>query len=160
MMDYLPDKRGVSLIEMMVVAGVIVVLTACVFLILTGRRSQSDLDSTTRQIASLLREAQSRTVADESGARWGVHFENSTGTAPFYALFRTSYSKNNLAGFYRLPASVGYATSSLAAGASREAIFNPISGASSASTSIKINLLVNPSRSSTISVASSGVVRY
>ena len=49
---------------------------------------------------------------------WGVHFANPTGTAPFYALFTTSYSAGTVVGTpYLLPTTVAYTTSTLAAGA-------------------------------------------
>ena len=91
----------------------------------------------TQQIGVLLRQAQSDAVEQESDVAWGVHFANPTGTAPFYALFTTSYSAGTVVGTpYLLPTTVAYTTSTLAPGATLDVIFPDSSGASSVSTSI------------------------
>lgn len=151
---------GVTILELIIVAALIVILALVSILNLSRRRPITEIDATARQIAALLREAQSRSVSQAEGASWGVHFENSTTTAPFYALFRSSYSLNNRLGYYSLPSTVGYASSSVPTGGTKEVIFSQVSGAASASTSVKIILLADPAVSSTIYVASSGAVRF
>jgi type II secretory pathway pseudopilin PulG len=153
-------RRGTTLFEIMVAIGIIAVLGLVVMLNLFGRKSATELDAATKQIVAILREAQSRSVSQADGAAWGVHFENSTATAPFYALFRSSYSSENRVGYYRLPPVVGYATTSIPEGGFKEITFAQITGAASASTSVQILLLSNPAVSSTIYVASSGAVRF
>lgn len=151
---------GTTIIELVLVIGMIAIL-ATVFLVnLQGRKGKTELTTTTQQIAALLREAQSRSVAQSSGTSWGVHFENSTTTASFYALFNGTYSTSSRIGYYRLPATVNYSTSSLASGASKEVTFTQITGTASASTSITIFSVTDMSQSSTISVASSGAVGF
>lgn len=146
--------------EIILVIGLTVVFSAVVMLNLVRHKSTSELDATAKQIVAVLREARSRSVSQSESAGWGVHFENSTSTAPFYALFRSTYSTENRVGYYRLPSGVGYATSSIAAGAAKEITFTQISGAANASTSLQLLLLNDPSVSSTIYVASSGAVRF
>lgn len=154
------NRRGTTLFEIIIAIGLIAAISAVIFLNLLKRKGAGELEAATRQIVALLREAQSRSVSQSDGAGWGVHFENSTSTAPFYAIFRSAYSSENLVGYYRLPSVVGYATSSINFGASKEIIFTQINGAANASTSIKLLLLNDPSVSSTIYVASSGAVRF
>ncbi len=146
--------------EVIVVVALIAAFGAVVTLNLLGKKGTSELDATAKQIVAILREAQSRSVSQSDGAGWGIHFENSTSTAPFYALFRSSYSLQNRIGYYRLPSTVGYATSSIASGASKDVTFSQITGVANASTSVQIQLLNNLSVSSTIYVASSGAVRF
>jgi hypothetical protein len=131
---------------------------------LLGRRSTADLTSTTSQIGAILREAESRSMAQTQGAAWGVHFGNPTNTAPFYALFYTAYSSSTTAAYYRLPTTVGYVASSVPQGGSLDVLFSQITGSASVSTTINIYIL-NPqknllSTSSLISVASSGAISY
>lgn len=153
-------KCGFSTIELLIVIGIIGILAIVSLPNLVGRRSRVELDNTARQIAASLREAQSRSLAQESATSWGVHFENSTTTSPFYALFKGSYSSSTRVNYSRLPSSLGYATSSIPLGAAKEVTFSQISGLASAATSTTIYLLTDATQSSTISVASSGAVSY
>lgn len=132
-------SEGFTMIETLVVLGVITVITVVALATLLGRRSRVELDNTTKQIAALLREAQSRSVSQEGGTVWGVHFENSTGTAPFYALFKGTYSATSVVGYYRLPTSVQYSSSSIPQGGSLNITFSQISGIPSTSTTLGIN---------------------
>lgn len=160
-------RKGFTLIELMVVFGIMIALGAIVFANLAGRRTDADLTATTQEVATLLRQAQSDAVAQQNGAvsgnsvSWGVHFSNATATAPFYALFNGSYSATTTVGYYALPSTVAYQTSTLAAGASLDVIFSPITGAASTSTSIGFYMpKENTAFSSTISIMSSGEVSY
>ena len=151
---------GITIIELVLVIGLVAILGTIFLVNLQGRKSQTELTTTAQQMAALLREAQSRSVAQSSSTIWGVHFENSTSTTPFYALFAGTYSVSSHAGYYRLPSTVGYATSSIASGASKEITFTQITGTASASTSVSIFSVADINQSSTISVASSGAVSF
>ena len=133
-------KKGFSLIELVTVAAVMVIISVVVITNLFSRRSKTDLDLTTRKIAATLREAQSRSAAQEGGTIWGVHFDNAA-SVPFYALFKTAYSSANAVGSYRLPPSICFATSSVAQGSTLDVTFAQVSGLPSTSTSITLNLV-------------------
>ncbi|OGZ01283.1 MAG: hypothetical protein A3B13_03265 [Candidatus Liptonbacteria bacterium RIFCSPLOWO2_01_FULL_45_15] len=156
------ERTGTTLIELLIVISMIGVISVVALLNLLGRSAQTDLNNATEQIASLLREARSRSVSQASSTSWGVHFENSTTTAPFYALFYSqTYSTSTVLGYYRLPSGIVYATSSIASGSSIDATFAQLSGQASSSASIKIYVSgKGTSNSSTISVASSGAVSF
>jgi type II secretory pathway pseudopilin PulG len=159
-------RKGFTLVELLVVFGLMIAVGAVVFANLAARRSDADLTATTQEVATLLRQAQSDAMAQENNAQandvaWGVHFANSTSTTPFYALFTGSYSASTTVGYYALPSTVAYRVSTLAAGAILNVIFSPITGASSVSTSIGFYMPgENTAFSSTISIAPSGVVNY
>ena len=155
-------KRGFTLIELILVFGLMLAISAVSFAILSGRKTNTDLTATTQQIAALLRQAQSDAAAQEGDAPIGVHFANATNTRPFYALFTTSYSTATDVGSpYQLPPTVAYQTATLAQGATLDVIFSPISGFSSVSTSIGFYMPKESTAfSSTISIASSGNVSY
>ena len=155
------QKKGTTLIELLIVIGIIGVLASVTFLSLFGTRRQNDLKGTSQAIAALLREARSRSVAQSSSTSWGVHFENSTVTSPFYALFfSATYAPTTTIGYYRLPSSVGYASSNIPSGSFKEVTFSQLDGLASASTSVSLYLLTSPTNSSTINIASSGAVSY
>lgn len=154
-------RKGFTLLELILVLGIMIVVAAVVFANLAGRRSEVDLTSTTQQVATLLRQAQSDAVEQKSDAAWGVHFSNATDTAPFYALFSGSYSTTTVAGYYPLPSTVAYQTSTLAPGATLDIIFSSIVGFPSVATSVGFYMpKQNAAFSSTISIASSGAVSY
>jgi prepilin-type N-terminal cleavage/methylation domain-containing protein len=153
-------NKGYTLAEMLIVMAIVIVLSLVSLANFVSRRNQSHLTSTASTMAGLLREAQSRSVAQASSTSWGVHFENST-TSPFYALFAGVYASSTNLGFYSLPAWVGYSTSSIRAGNWAEVTFAQISGAASGSSSMSIYLLrSNPEVSSTISISSAGAISY
>jgi prepilin-type N-terminal cleavage/methylation domain-containing protein len=153
------SRNGFTFAEMLVVVGIITLIAVVTFLNLSGRRGVTDLNNSKKQIGALLREAQSRSVSRDDDMRWGVHFENSTGTSPFYALFSGVYSSTNTISYYRLPSMVGYITSTLAIGSHKEIVFEKLSGITT-STSIAVYLISNPISSTTISIASSGALSY
>ncbi len=152
--------EGFTAIEMVVSVGIIVVITVIVVSSLFSERRQVDLENTTRQIAASLREAQSRSAAGEGGVTWGVHFENTTNTQPFFALFKNVYGTSTRSSFHVLPRAIGFSTSTVALGSSTEAVFGKVSGFPAASFRVGIFLLSEPRKSSTINVATSGMVSH
>ncbi|OGZ53571.1 MAG: hypothetical protein A3B25_00515 [Candidatus Ryanbacteria bacterium RIFCSPLOWO2_01_FULL_48_26] len=156
------DSKGFSLIELLIVTAIIVIISGVSLLNLLGSRNRTNLDSSVRKISALLREAQSRSVAQESGVMWGVHFQNNTSTAPFYALFYDTYGSSTVVEQYILPSLVSYATSSIGQGSSLEITFAQISGFPSASTSVALVLTVGGTvaTSSVVRVSSSGLIGY
>lgn len=153
-------SSGFTLVELLIVIGIIAIVAVVNLPNLLGRRNAGDLKNTATQIAILLRQAQSDSMAQEGGMAWGVHFQNATNTAPFYALFSSVYSSTSTAGRYRLPNTVAYLTSTIPSGSSSDITFSQISGAASASTSVGLYLVSQPSQQSIISIASSGAVSY
>ena len=154
------SRTGFTLLELVLALAIVVIFGLVLLLNLPGRRNRGELEETAQQIAALLREAQSRSVSQASSSAWGVHFENSTITAPFYALFASSYASTSVVTFYRLPQRVQYINSTLAFGESKNITFQQLSGFAVASTTIGIVLVQDPRVSSTLRVASSGAVTY
>ena len=139
----------------MIIGGVVLVG-------LSGKRGMSDLTSTTQQIGTLLRQAQTDSMTQKGEATWGVHFYNATGTGSFYALFSGSYSTGTVAGQYQLPGDVAFSSASVPAGGTLDITFAPITGVPSASTSITLYLVggvngtATPSSSASLTRQSSG----
>jgi prepilin-type N-terminal cleavage/methylation domain-containing protein len=154
------DRSGFTLIELLIVIAIIVILGVVTTLNLQGQKNSSDLTVTTQEIATLLRQAQSDSVSQEQAAAWGVYFSNATATAPFYALFENTYSTSTTQGYYRLPPTVGYVSSSLALGATTSITFAQVSGVASRSSAIGLYLTAQPTISSNIKIASSGAISY
>lgn len=182
-------KLGFTLVELLVVVGIVIVMGIALFLSSAGRPASLNLTTTTQEIATLLREAQNRTLTgDENGqsARgfWGVEIVNSTATTPYYSLFFATSTANItssvsvVGGRNVLPPYVSYATSSVPSGGTFYVYYS--SGANppgtplgayaacagftcSASTTFTVGLYemrTSPPASTTLTVAPTGEVSY
>ena len=58
-------RKGFTLIELILVLGIMILVSAILFATLAGRRSDVDLTSTAQQAATLLRQAQSDAIAQK-----------------------------------------------------------------------------------------------
>jgi prepilin-type N-terminal cleavage/methylation domain-containing protein len=154
-------RGGFTVVEVILVIGIIAIISTISLISLSGRRGTSQLDGTVRQIGSLIREAQSKSVSQVNGTTWGVVFDNTTTSEAFYGMFKgTAYTTTSSVSFYGLPANVVYATSTIPAGSRVSVYFSQVSGLPSASVAISL-LLQSPSLpSSTISVNSLGAVSF
>jgi prepilin-type N-terminal cleavage/methylation domain-containing protein len=155
-------QQGFTLVELMLVIGITAVLALVSMTYLLGRRGGQELDGTTRHIVALLKEAQSKSLSFASSSAWGVHFQDvsATNTTAFYALFANSYATATTVGFYRLPNSVIYASSTNGWN-SLDVVFGVGTGVPTTGASIKVQSISSANISSTIIVATStGVVSF
>ncbi|KKR55666.1 MAG: hypothetical protein UT92_C0001G0009 [Candidatus Curtissbacteria bacterium GW2011_GWA1_40_24] len=151
--------RAFTLIELLIVIGITVVLATISFLNIFNFRGQNDLDLTVKEIVVVLRNAQDRSISQESGSRWGVHFENPVSAGGFYDLFSgIDYSTSSLVSRSTLRSNLQF--SDPAGGNSKDIIFSPVSGLPGGSSTIIIFTKNNPSVSSTIIVNSNGQIQY
>ena len=159
-MNPLFRRAGFSLFELLIVIAMVAVLATVSIAYLVGYRNQSDLDSTAKRIVATLRDAQNRSLTQASLSTWGVHFDNASGTRPFWVIFTGSYNASSVFASYPLPVSVGFASATVPVAGFKEIVFTQGTGLASASTSISIYLTALPSASATIAIASSGAVFY
>ena len=151
-------RSAFTLIELLIVIAIIVIIVVVVMMNFLGRRNTVDLANAAAQVTALLRQAQSASMAQESGASWTVQFQNATNTAPFYALISSVNGVSSTVGYYRLPNTVAYITSTLPLGSSLTVPFSQISGGTATSTNIGLYLISDPSQQETISISSLGAV--
>ncbi len=150
-------RQGFTLMELLLVIAIIAVLATVSVLNLNGRRAHTELDGTAKQIASILREAEGRAVSQDSGASWGVHFENAA-AGGFFALYATSYAPNATRSYSRLPVSVRYAPASIPVGNSVDVAFAQITGLPSGAASVTVESIGGTSESMTVTVGANGLV--
>jgi prepilin-type N-terminal cleavage/methylation domain-containing protein len=154
-------RRGFTLIELILVIGIIVILGFLVLPNIIGRRSSSALQITAKELAATLREASARALAESSSSAWGVRVDNVVSSSPFFAEFAGTYSTSTVVVRISLPSGVKYATSSVPLGSALEILFGQGTGRPSATATI--NLILNSGglvQSSSISVNSVGAVSY
>ncbi len=155
-----PHEKGFSLIELAVVVTIVIIISVVAATNLFSRRNQLSLNSVTQQIATTLREAQSRSVAQESNSVWGVKFVNVTTTAPYYELLQSGVTVSH----HRLPTGIQYSTSSIEQGQDFVVNFAQVSGFPFPSTVIRLNLTPGApgavNAPSAIPVATSGLISF
>lgn len=66
---------GFTLIEVLIVIGVLAVLGTVGFLSLSGAKRNMALEKASQSMAAFLREAQQRAISQESGSDWCVHLD-------------------------------------------------------------------------------------
>lgn len=148
-----------TLIELLIVVGIVTVLAAVGIMNLLNYTQRQDLDFTAREIVSVLRNAQNRSVSQEDGLRWGVYFENPAAGTDFYDLFKgATYSGGTLVSRATLRSGVQFVIP--ATGATSTIIFSPATGLPTASTTVKISLVSNSAASSTITINANGGIQY
>ena len=117
-------QRGVSFIELLVVIGVFILLTAISVPLFRYFQNEADLNNSTQEIINTLRLAQSKTLASEGASNFGVRFE----TEEFFLFEGTSYDpldpENET---YNLPENVEIYEIILAGGGT-EVIFERLTG--------------------------------
>ncbi len=95
-------KTGFTLVEMLIVVGLITLLAAISFPIYKNFIEVSQIDNTTRDLQETLRRANGKSQASDFNSRWGVHI-----TSKAFVLFSgsswlsrdTSYDENHPAGW-------------------------------------------------------------
>lgn len=151
--------NGFTLIELLLAMTIVALVAVFGLMNLSSYRARSDLNHAGQEIVIFLRNAQSRSQSQESGSRWGVHFENPSGGDDFYELFwGGAYSTSAVASRANLSSRVQF--NAPATGSSSTVIFSPTTGLPTSSTTIKIFLVGNPSVSSTITVDKNGRISF
>ncbi len=80
--------KGVTLIELLIVSGVIMILGGIGVSTYINQQRFGVLRNTAEEITSYLHSARQKAITQQEGLNWGVRFENPTGVGnDFYALF-------------------------------------------------------------------------
>ena len=150
--------KGFSLIELLITIGIVAVLGTIGTMNLVNYRSRNILDLQTQEIVATLRDAQSRSISQENGRPWGIHFENPTSDPDYYSLFASStYNSSDINSTTTLNSAVVFLDPS--SGNSKNVTFSAVTGLPSAADSITIALNTNNSASSTITISAYGQIQ-
>lgn len=80
-------RRAFTIIEIIITIVISAIVAVVIISSLVGEKSTTALNNSVQEAATTLREAQSRSVSQEGGVVWGVHFDNNS-TTPFFALYK------------------------------------------------------------------------
>jgi prepilin-type N-terminal cleavage/methylation domain-containing protein len=151
--------RGFTLIELLITIAITMAAATLGIMNLVSHRQERDLSLTTQEIATVIRNAQDRSIAQEEGSRWGVYFGNPSSGGDFYELFKgTSYAAGTIVSKSVLRSNIQFDIP--ASNSSSTVIFSPITGLPNASTTVKISSVGVPTSSSTIIINTNGEIRY
>jgi len=88
-------KKGFTLIEILIVVAISTILSGISFSSYVNHRRAKLLEFTKQEIVGYLRYAQQKSISQEGGNQWGIHFENPDSGDDFYALYHgTTYSSS------------------------------------------------------------------
>lgn len=148
----LAKKRGFSLLELVIVVGIIVLIGSIGAGFYTNYGRNIEINSTAETVSFDLKQAQAKSMIGQGGYLWGVHFVN--GATDYYEIFSTPTNYSDvgkvISSTNYLPSSITF--SSPASGFSTDIIFNKISGGTTASSVT----LVSQGNTKTISISSLG----
>ncbi|MBI5306408.1 type II secretion system protein [Candidatus Wolfebacteria bacterium] len=152
--------KGFTLIELLIVISITAILAVGVSSFnLFGYRNKQDLDLTAREIVVILRNAQDRSISQESGGNYGVYFDNIDANGAFYDLFNgASYSSGTIIKKIPLKNNISFVIPQN--GASSSVVFSPLSGIPVSSSTVAISLKSDILSSSTIIINSNGNISF
>lgn len=151
-------QKSFTLIEVLVVIGVMLILFVTTVVGLRLFQKKSDLDINAQGIISILRVAQSKTLASEEESQYGVYFDDTT-TPNQYILFKgDSYINrdNSYDKVYKFPDSVEISQINLGEG--KETVFSRLEGNALPAGDFTIRLIENPPETKKIYIENSGLI--
>lgn len=151
-------KNGFTLVELLVIVGILIMLAAISISALRFFQKESALNNSAEEIINTLRLAQSKTLASEEASQWGVYFYISDDLYQYILFKGASYDTrdNSFDEIYKLPRAVEIYEVNL--DGQSEVVFNRLTGMSSQSGKISLRLKNDPTKIREIIVQSSGQI--
>ncbi|OGZ96469.1 MAG: hypothetical protein A2847_00275 [Candidatus Sungbacteria bacterium RIFCSPHIGHO2_01_FULL_50_25] len=144
-------EGGFSLLEVIIAISILIIITAAASVSFSSARQIRDLTTAGQNVLSMIRVAQSKTLAREDNSQWGVRIEQTQ-----VILFRGAmYAGSNVTEAYPLPPTIEIANVALADGAT-EIVFKLIEGTTSQTGTFDIRVIANPSLVFPVTIESSG----
>lgn len=153
--------KGFTIVELLVIVGILIILTAITIPNLHFFQKESDLNNTKEEVINTLRLAQNKTLASEGASQYGVYFD-ATSTPNQYTLFKGrafSLRATSSDKIYKLPKTIKISEIDLWGG--EEVVFARVSGWTSTTDQlgkITLELKIDPSKTKTIYIENSGQV--
>jgi Tfp pilus assembly protein FimT len=146
--------RGFTLLEIVIVIAVIIILFLIIFSAFSGFNRNYALDTAAGQVASVLDEARSLTLASKGNTAYGVHFESSQVVLFKGTVYSTSDPNNSV---HTLSSLVTISDITLSGGGS-DAVFERLTGKLNKSGTVTISLASDPSMTRTITLQATGII--
>ena len=149
-------SRGFTALELIFSIALLAVLFALALAPFRAFREAQTLNAAALEIASLLADARSASIASRESSQYGVHFEPARVVYFKGASFAepSSYNKELL-----LSSLIAVASTTLAGGVD-DIVFDQLTGATSNAGTVVIQATGNPSRQKTITVTATGAISH
>ena len=151
-------NKGFTLMELLIVVGITTILAGVGISSYINQQRAKLLDTSVQEIVGYLRYAQQKSITQESGNQWGIHFENPVSGDDFYALYTgTTYSSPEETRY--LSSGIEYEIPTV--GNTIDVSFNKLTGTNATSTTQSIiikSTIINST--STISISGQGLISY
>lgn len=148
------QKNGFTLIEIVMIVGIIGVLAAITVAGLISLRNNTDIDGATAQVISALELARSRAEASLNEESYGVHFEADSYTIFVGTTYDSAAASNETT---NLNNKLEFANISLNGGGS-DIVFDKLTATTSQSGTLDLRKITDTSNSRTIKVLASGFI--
>ncbi len=147
-------RRGVTLMELVVVVAVLGVVSVLFYSALSEFRANAGVDAGANLVIGVLRDARARTLSGKANTQYGVHFETAR-TVLFEGGSYDAVAPTNEA--FMLP--MGAQISNINFGGPTDIIFTRLTGFSSASGTIVVSALRDSAQKKTVSINSVGIIQ-
>lgn len=149
-------NSGFTLLELLLVSAILAILGAIGFGLYYNFSLSIDLEEEQNRITGVLRQAKGSAMAVEQGYAWGVHFDNTDASSPFFTLFSgASYAVSGTTTKYFLPRAVEFETPAPAG--TLDIIFTKRTGTTTAATTT-VRLRSATSQKKNIAVSAQGLI--
>ena len=149
-------NKGISLIEILIVVGIISIISTIAVLNLSNFHNQQVLRNTTEDVVSLLNEARNSTISSKNSNTYGIHFQTDRAILFTGASFTNSPSNKqiNLDSAVIIPSSGGINLN----GGGNDIVFDRITGETTKYGTITIRLVSNTTSQKVITISKVGVI--
>lgn len=145
------DTKGFTLIEILIAVSVVAILGTMSIVSFRSSRNVRDMTTSAQNALSVIRLAQSKTLAGENDSAWGVHLESNQIT-----LFEgDSYASAISTQDYPFPPSIEITSIALNGGGS-DIIFKRITGQTDTDGTFVVDVIGSPDNSFSITIDTSG----
>lgn len=150
---------GFTLLETLIVVSVVVLLISLSLVDWRYFQDRSELKNSVNEVLSLLKLAQSRTLAFEQSSQWGVYFDDSLDPHRYILFKGVSYSGRDQAfdEIHNLPKRIKFSQLGLEGGG-KEVVFERLDGTTKNFGTISLWLATNHSQTETVYIQSSGTI--
>jgi len=146
-----------TLVEILIVIGITAALSVVGIGFYVNQQKAKILENTAQEIANYLHYAQQKSVAQEQGLQWGVHFDNPATSSDFYALYTGASSTTPIETRY-LPAGIEFQTP--ASGSSSTVSYEKMTGFLSGGSYQQIILKASAGSTKNIVVCQQGIITF
>ena len=156
-MSRISHSKGFTLMETIIVVGITIIIAGIGVSSYVSQQKIKLLENTAKETVGYLRYTQQKSIAQEQGVQWGIHFENPAEGEDFYALYSgETYSSPTETRY--LPTGITFQTPS--SGNSVDMSFEKLTGFLSGETYQQIILKDSSGRTKNVLTCQQGLISY